>query len=130
LLGDERDDVPPARPELRLRLPVGGRDVARRVHAHRERRAGGPFHGALGQGRVRRATGPRPAPDRAHEREPQAGSARPTPPTPPHAGNGPDSVCGTTSWFSSGARVLPSQVTGPPFRSSANSAAFSSKSSS
>ncbi len=26
------------------------------------------------------------------------------PPTPIHAGNGPDSVCGTTSWFSRGAR--------------------------
>ena len=52
------------------------------------------------------------------------------PPTPIHAGNGPDSVCGTTSWFSSGARVLPSQVTGPPLSSSANSVAFSSKRSS
>jgi len=57
------------------------------------------------------------------------------PPTPIHAGNGPDSRCGTTSWgggggFSSAARVLPSQVTGPPLSSSANSVAFSSNSSS
>jgi len=52
------------------------------------------------------------------------------PPTPIHAGNGPDSVCGTTSWSSRGARVLPSQVTGPPLSSSANSVAFSSKRSS
>ena len=52
------------------------------------------------------------------------------PPTPIHTGSGPDSVCGTTSWFSRGARVLPSQVTGPPLSSSANSVAFSSKSSS
>src|SRR6266566_6916441 len=36
------------------------------------------------------------------------------PPTPIHAGNGPDSVCGTTSWSRSDARVLPCQVTGPP----------------
>ena len=52
------------------------------------------------------------------------------PPTPIHAGNGPDSRCGTTSWLSSAARVLPSQVTGPPFSSSANSLAFSSNRSS
>src|SRR5215467_10106330 len=39
--GDERDDVPPPRPELRFRLLVGGRDVARRVHHHRQRRAAG-----------------------------------------------------------------------------------------
>ena len=52
------------------------------------------------------------------------------PPTPIQVGNGPNSVCGTTSWFSSGARVLPSQVTGPPLSSSANRVAFSSKSSS
>ena len=52
------------------------------------------------------------------------------PPTPIHAGNGPDSRCGTTSWSSSAARVLPSQVTGPPLSSSANSVAFSSNRSS
>ena len=47
-----------------------------------------------------------------------------------HAGKGPDSVCGTTSWSSSGARVAPCQVTGPPLSSSANRAVFSSKRSS
>ena len=50
------------------------------------------------------------------------------PPTPIQAGNGPDSRWGTTSWSSSGARVVPFQVTGPPSSSWANSSVFSSKS--
>ena len=41
------------------------------------------------------------------------------PPTPIQVGKGPDSVCGTTSWSCSDARVVPSQVTGPPLSSSA-----------
>ena len=49
------------------------------------------------------------------------------PPTPIQTGKG-DSRCGTTSWSCSAARVVPSQVTGPPFTSSANRAVFSSNS--
>jgi hypothetical protein len=64
----------------------------------------------------------------------ELGAARMTdwglPPTPIQAGKGPDSVCGTTSWSISGARVVPCQVTGPPLSSSAKSWAFSSNSSS
>ncbi len=52
------------------------------------------------------------------------------PPTPIQAGNGPDSVCGTTSCSYSDARVLPCQLTGLPFSNSANRLAFSSNKSS
>jgi hypothetical protein len=52
------------------------------------------------------------------------------PPTAIQTGKGPDSRCGTTSWFVSTGRVLPSQVTGPPFISSAKRWVFSSNSSS
>src|SRR5215471_13243195 len=50
---DQRDDVPPPRPELRLRLLVGGRDVARRVHHHRQRWAVEPLQRPPEQLRVR-----------------------------------------------------------------------------
>ncbi len=48
------------------------------------------------------------------------------PPTPIQVVSFPSSRCGTTSCLTSGARVVPSQVTGPPWSSSAKSAVFSS----
>src|SRR6266566_8970821 len=132
-LADAADDLAVTRPERFAGLLVGHVDMTRRMHAHRQRRAPETlqaFRNSWENG-AKRNGGP---PMIASISEKPWRAARMTdcglPPTPIHTGNGPNSVCGTTSWWCSGARVLPCQVTGPPFMSSAKRLAFSSKSSS
>src|SRR6185312_13751328 len=75
LLGDQRDDLPPGGPELRLSLLVGGRDVAGRVHQHGPRWLAELLQRPPEQLRVGGEPGRRAADDGQRQREPEPGGA-------------------------------------------------------
>src|SRR5262249_2246635 len=71
--GDNGEEVPPAGPEFRYCLVVGGRDMARRMNSYRKRRASELLQGPLKQLRERSEPRRVAADDGQREPEPEPG---------------------------------------------------------